>query len=351
MTVRTRYTPKPTRRHARRDDSRRAVLLTVTFVAAIAVALSLVAGVFVADYYQSHAAPVASVNGEAISKDAVRDRAAFNASADKRLVQDYTRAPEPGQGRSGRVHNHRCDAARQPVRIDFGGGADRQRDCQQPNRCRTAAADPRRHPETVRREARHQRQRPTGQGPDPGRQHPPGDAPRHGHRRRARSHAAGQLPDRARPAGRPDEGAGLSRRSKVRHQEVGRRGHRSQWRGDQGLRADQQGPPGPGPGPGRRHIQSGQAQRLDRGPEGPERRLPLRDGDEHRRPLRRHELGEVDERRLSGLRSSGGAAEGRQGLGRQAVHRHSHRPAPRAGDRHLPPATASRATGTRSRSA
>ena len=89
MTVRTRYTPKPTRRHARRDDSRRAVLVTVTFVAGIAVALSLVAGVFVADYYQSHGAPVASVNGEAISKDAVRDRVALNASLSKRLVQDY----------------------------------------------------------------------------------------------------------------------------------------------------------------------------------------------------------------------------------------------------------------------
>jgi hypothetical protein len=89
MTVRTRYTPKPTRRHARRDDSRRAVILTVTFVAAIAVALSLVAGVFVVDYYQNHGAPVASVNGEAISKDAIRDRAALNASLNKRLVQDY----------------------------------------------------------------------------------------------------------------------------------------------------------------------------------------------------------------------------------------------------------------------
>jgi parvulin-like peptidyl-prolyl isomerase len=65
------------------------VLVTVTFVAGIAVALSLVAGVFVADYYQTHAAPVASVNGEAISKDAVRDRVALNASVNKRLVQDY----------------------------------------------------------------------------------------------------------------------------------------------------------------------------------------------------------------------------------------------------------------------
>ncbi len=89
MTVRTRYTPKTTRRRTRRDDSRRAVLLTVMFVAGIAVALSLVAGLFVANYYQDHVAPVASVNGEAISKDAVRDRVAVNTSLNKRLVQDY----------------------------------------------------------------------------------------------------------------------------------------------------------------------------------------------------------------------------------------------------------------------
>jgi hypothetical protein len=89
MTVRTRYAPKPTRRHSRRDDTRRAILITVTFVAAIAVAFSLFAGVFVASYYSEHGVPVASVNGEAISKDAVRDRVALNVSRDKRIVQNY----------------------------------------------------------------------------------------------------------------------------------------------------------------------------------------------------------------------------------------------------------------------
>jgi len=89
MIVRTRYAPKPTRRRARRDDTRRAILITITFVAAIAVALSLVAGVFVANYYADHGAAVESVNGEAINKDAVRDRVALNVSRDKRLVQDY----------------------------------------------------------------------------------------------------------------------------------------------------------------------------------------------------------------------------------------------------------------------
>jgi hypothetical protein len=59
-------------------------------VAAIAVALSLVAGVFVANYYLEHGAPIASVNGEAISKDAVKDRTALTTSLNKRLVQDYS---------------------------------------------------------------------------------------------------------------------------------------------------------------------------------------------------------------------------------------------------------------------
>jgi hypothetical protein len=89
MTFRTRYAPRPTRRRARRDDTRRSILLTFTFVAAIAVALSLVASLFIANYYTDHGAPVASVNGEAISKDAVRNRVALNIARDKRQVQDY----------------------------------------------------------------------------------------------------------------------------------------------------------------------------------------------------------------------------------------------------------------------
>ncbi len=50
MTFRPRYAPKPTRRRSRRDDTRRTVLVSVIFVAAIAVSLSLVAGVFAAYY-------------------------------------------------------------------------------------------------------------------------------------------------------------------------------------------------------------------------------------------------------------------------------------------------------------
>ena len=98
----TRYAPKPTRRRTRRDDTRRAVLVTVSFVAAIAVAFSLFTGVFVASYYSDHAAAVGSVNGEAISKDAVRDRVALNVSRDKRMTE-LQRPPEPGHNCSIRV--------------------------------------------------------------------------------------------------------------------------------------------------------------------------------------------------------------------------------------------------------
>jgi parvulin-like peptidyl-prolyl isomerase len=89
MTVRTRYAQKPTRRRARRDDTRRGILLTITFGVAIAVSLSLVGGVLAANYYSDHGAAVASVNGEAISKDAVRDRVSLNVSRDNRMIQDY----------------------------------------------------------------------------------------------------------------------------------------------------------------------------------------------------------------------------------------------------------------------
>jgi hypothetical protein len=58
---------------------------------AIACALSLMGGVFAASYYQDHGAPLASVNGEAISKDAVSTRVKVDkASYDRRLIEDQT---------------------------------------------------------------------------------------------------------------------------------------------------------------------------------------------------------------------------------------------------------------------
>jgi parvulin-like peptidyl-prolyl isomerase len=97
MTFRSSSAARPSRRRTNRNDSRRTILISVTFVAAIGVSLSLVAGVFAAAYYGDHGAAVSSVNGEAISKDAVRDRVAMKIARDKRLVQDYVLLRNRGQ--------------------------------------------------------------------------------------------------------------------------------------------------------------------------------------------------------------------------------------------------------------
>jgi SurA N-terminal domain/PPIC-type PPIASE domain len=97
MTFRSRPEAKPTRRRARRDDSRRAIYITLTFSLAIACALSLMGGVFVAGYYADHWASVAAVNGETISKDAVKNRAAMNVSRYTRQIVDYTALRNQGK--------------------------------------------------------------------------------------------------------------------------------------------------------------------------------------------------------------------------------------------------------------
>ena len=89
MTFRTRTAPKPTRRRVRRSDTRRAVYITITFTLAIACSLSLMGGVFVASYYTDHGAPIAGVNGEAISKDAVKDREKLDLARYDREIADY----------------------------------------------------------------------------------------------------------------------------------------------------------------------------------------------------------------------------------------------------------------------
>jgi parvulin-like peptidyl-prolyl isomerase len=97
MTFRSRPVAKPTRRRARRDDSRRSIYVTLSFSLAIAAALSLMGGVFVANYYSAHWAPIAAVNGEVIGKDTVRDRAAMNVSRIKRQIVDYTTLRNQGK--------------------------------------------------------------------------------------------------------------------------------------------------------------------------------------------------------------------------------------------------------------
>lgn len=97
MTFRSRPVAKPTRRRARRDDTRRSIYITLSFSLAIAAALSLMGGVFVANHYSAHWAPLAAVNGETISKDTVRDRAAMNVSRFQRQVVDYTTLRNQGK--------------------------------------------------------------------------------------------------------------------------------------------------------------------------------------------------------------------------------------------------------------
>ncbi|HEU6440041.1 MAG TPA: peptidylprolyl isomerase [Terriglobales bacterium] len=97
MTFRSRPVAKPTRRRARRDDTRHSIYVTLSFSLAIAAALSLMGGVFAANYYSEHWAPIAAVNGEAIGKDAVRERADMNLSRYQRQVVDYTTLRNQGK--------------------------------------------------------------------------------------------------------------------------------------------------------------------------------------------------------------------------------------------------------------
>jgi hypothetical protein len=80
---------KPTRRRTRQMDTRRTIFLNVAFGFASVAAVALLGGVLFANWYADHGVPIASVNGVAISKDAVRDRAAVNLARDKRLTADY----------------------------------------------------------------------------------------------------------------------------------------------------------------------------------------------------------------------------------------------------------------------
>src|SRR5664280_1289595 len=97
MTFRSRPVAKPTRRRARRDDTRHSIYVTLSFSLAIAAALSLMGGVFAANYYSEHWAPIAAVNGEAIGKDAVRERADMNVARFQRQVVDYTTLRNQGK--------------------------------------------------------------------------------------------------------------------------------------------------------------------------------------------------------------------------------------------------------------
>lgn len=90
-------TTKPTRRRTRQVDSRRAIFLNIAFGFASLAAVALLAGVLFSNWYSDHGAAIASVGGVAISKDAVRARAAVNLARDERLLHDYDNLRNQGQ--------------------------------------------------------------------------------------------------------------------------------------------------------------------------------------------------------------------------------------------------------------
>ena len=101
MTFRSRPEAKPTRRRARRDDTRRSIYITITFSAAIAASLALMGGVFVAGYYNDHFAPVGAVNGAVISKNDVRAQADLQAAIFQRQIANLTTLRNQGKISSG----------------------------------------------------------------------------------------------------------------------------------------------------------------------------------------------------------------------------------------------------------
>ena len=80
---------KPTRRRTRQMDTRRTLFLNVAFGFASVAAVALLGAVLFTNWYADHGVPIASVNGVAISKDAVRDRAAVNLARFNRQIADY----------------------------------------------------------------------------------------------------------------------------------------------------------------------------------------------------------------------------------------------------------------------
>jgi parvulin-like peptidyl-prolyl isomerase len=76
MTFRARPTTRTGRRSGHESDARRNLYFNLGFGAVVAIAILLLLGAGAASWYGEHLATVAVVNGETISKDALRDRVA-----------------------------------------------------------------------------------------------------------------------------------------------------------------------------------------------------------------------------------------------------------------------------------
>jgi parvulin-like peptidyl-prolyl isomerase len=77
MTFRARPTTRTGRRSGYESDSRRNLYFSLGFGAVVVVAILLLVGAGAASWYGEHLAPVAVVNGESITKDALRERVAL----------------------------------------------------------------------------------------------------------------------------------------------------------------------------------------------------------------------------------------------------------------------------------
>ncbi|MFH0751506.1 MAG: peptidylprolyl isomerase [Chloroflexota bacterium] len=76
MTFRARPTTRTGRRSGHESDARRNLYFNLGFGAAVALAILLLVGAGAASWYDEHLAPVAVVDGESITKDALRERIA-----------------------------------------------------------------------------------------------------------------------------------------------------------------------------------------------------------------------------------------------------------------------------------
>jgi hypothetical protein len=97
MTFRTRTTAKPTRRRAQHDDTRRALLINLSFGFSVLAAFAVLGGIAFSGYYSGHFVVIGSVNGQSITKDDVSARAAVNLARYEREIEDYGQLRNQGK--------------------------------------------------------------------------------------------------------------------------------------------------------------------------------------------------------------------------------------------------------------
>src|SRR5947207_8615030 len=98
MTIRAKPAAKRVHRAPRDSDHRRTLLLNLGFGLVVLAALAILGGAAFASYYEEHFAQIASVNGQAISKDDARDRYAVES-----FRLDYQESRIRARGDAGRL--------------------------------------------------------------------------------------------------------------------------------------------------------------------------------------------------------------------------------------------------------